>query len=455
MSEEDVPYDPDNLIKMYSDISKISESNMSPDQIKELEEELIKLEEEHGEQIITKIQNNQEEIFESKDENQESLIKLNEKLLNEDYEKIEEIHAKYEEFENNKPENSNIKSEFEQIEVQDDFEANILKKYQTTLQELKEEISKLNKQIEYRDKIVSSEPSEEEVFKLRHLCKYAKAESRVLKDQTQQLIQANYLLSDKIQNLKAEPYAEPISNEKVENLKEKLRLLKIEYEELLKPSEINIADLERVISPDATPKLLNEFYVNVQKRIGVLDEENSKYSSMIKKSSTDLLKLKEKVENAANRRKINEDLKTKQKTYEETLANYLSTEYKLMENLKQAKEEYSLYSSRPENQHNTNSAKNVLKEMREQANKEESEVERLEFVLQEKKNLLRASQVYGLQKSKTASKLRTDMELLGLVLVEKEQTVSRLRKEIDEFKIKANQISIDIKEINDKRNSAY
>ena len=47
------------------------------------------------------------------------------------------------------------------------------------------------------------------------------------------------------------------------------------------------------------------------------------------------------------------------------------------------------------------------------------------------------------------------MELLGLVLVEKEQTVSRLRKEIDEFKIKANQISIDIKEINDKRNSAY
>ena len=93
--------------------------------------------------------------------------------------------------------------------------------------------------------------------------------------------------------------------------------------------------------------------------------------------------------------------------------------------------------------------------MRDQVYKEEVELENLEFVLQEKKNMLRAAQVYGLQRSKTSNKLRTDMELLGLVLVEKEKEISRLKKEIDEFRIKTNQTQIDIKELLDKKNKAY
>jgi TolA-binding protein len=44
------------------------------------------------------------------------------------------------------------------------------------------------------------------------------------------------------------------------------------------------------------------------------------------------------------------------------------------------------------------------------------------------------------------------MELLGLVLVEKEQAISRLRKEIDEFRIKYNQVQIDIREVIEKKN---
>ena len=66
--------------------------------------------------------------------------------------------------------------------------------------------------------------------------------------------------------------------------------------------------------------------------------------------------------------------------------------------------------------------------------------------------MLRAARAYGLQRSKTSNKLRSDMELLGLVLVEKDQNISKLKREINELKMKHAQAEAEIKEINDKKN---
>ena len=415
-------------------------AEMSQEKIKEFEEELIRLGEEAA--SYEKIEDNHEEekVAGGYPDDAERIIELGD-----NHEELPLSNEEAEEEVGEAPEGNKDESP-------DDF--NILKNYQNTLQELKEEISKLNKQIDYKERQAPPNPSEKDLFKIQCLCKYAKAEVKSLASKAEELSLLNQQKSENLEVLKAES-SKNVSSEKVNNLKEKLKQLEKEYDELTKTNEINIADFDKIISPDANQKLVNEFNVNLQKRIGYLDIENTKLTSAVKKSNNELLKLKEKVDNADHRHKLNEDLKNKLKNSEDTLKKYEITEEKLRENLKQAYEEYSIYSSRPENQHDADSARNILKDMRDQVYKEEVELENLEFVLQEKKNMLRAAQVYGLQRSKTSNKLRTDMELLGLVLVEKEKEISRLKKEIDEFRIKTNQTQIDIKELLDKKNKAY
>lgn len=95
--------------------------------------------------------------------------------------------------------------------------------------------------------------------------------------------------------------------------------------------------------------------------------------------------------------------------------------------------------------------KKMLDDLEAMSKKDKDDIEQLEFQLQEKRNLLRAARAYGLQRSKTSNKLRSDMELLGLVLVEKDQLISKLRKEIDEIKLKQMQVDLEIKNLNEKK----
>ena len=409
----------EHLEKMHSKENDQSEDHLSPDNIQELEEEIIKLAEDSSKDQLDNI------------EKIESSPIPNEKDLD-----TEDMGNPF-----------TVTSENE--------EAGIMKKYQNTLQELKEEISKLNRQIENKTKQKRSDPTEEELFKIQALVRLNKAEAKNLRAKAEEMADANSKLQDDIENLKDESALKNVSNDKVTSLKEKMNELQRQYLDLARPDEINLEDLEKVIDCDANPKVINEFYVNLSKKIDTLEFENSNISSLLKKDSVELAKLKEKLENSTNRHKQNEEMKHKLKALEETYQNYLKTEEKVKETIRVTLEEFSILSATPENQHDVDSARNILKEMRTQAVNEETDVENLEFALQEKKNLLRAAQVYGLQRSKTSNKLRSDMELLGLVLVEKQQAVSRLRKEIDEFRIKTSQVQIDIKEATDKKNNPF
>lgn len=331
-------------------------------------------------------------------------------------------------------------------------ETNILKKYQTTLQDLKEEISRLNKQIDLKQKLAKPDPSEESLFKIRTVCKLTKTEAKQLRAAAENLAEENAQLSESIENFKDQSALKQVSSQKLETLEKKLKALEKEYNDLSKSNELSVKDLEKVLNPETPKKFLNEFYVNLQRKVDSLDTENSSITAILKKSTIELAKLKEKLENSTLRKKANDEIKNKLKTLEETYENYLVTEGRLKVGIKESLDEYSFYSDKPENQHDAESAKNILKEMRDHVLSLEAEEEDLEFVLQEKRNLLRAAQVYGLQRSKTSNKLRSDMELLGMVLVEKEQAISRLRKEIEEINIKTHKVQIDIREIQEKKN---
>jgi chromosome segregation ATPase len=349
---------------------------------------------------------------------------------------------------------SEDKSQEENLLTEEDPEtqAATIKQYQQTLQELKEEIARLNKKLDSKNKEPKVQHSEEELFKLQCMCKYAKEEVRTLTSKLENLQKLTEANSENLEQLKSNSYDDETSNEKIADLSNKIRVLEEEYLELSKSSnEINIADLDKILSPEANPKLINEFFVNVQKRLSSLESENASLSSTLKKTTLETNKLKEKCDNASSRYKSNDELKNKLKDLEDTFVKYSVAEAKLTEDLRKAEEEFALHHHRPENKHDQASAQKLLDDLQTGVKNDKDEIEKLEFMLQEKKNLLRAARAYGLQRSKTSNKLRNDMEVLGLLLIEKDQNISKLRKEIDELKLKQLQVDLEIKELNEKK----
>jgi ATPase involved in DNA repair len=285
------------------------------------------------------------------------------------------------------------------------------------------------------------------------MCKYSKQEIKELTQKLEEIQKTSEKTAENVEKLKNSSFDDNSSNEILENLTGKLAELEEEYAELTKSSnEINFPDLDKILAPDASLKLINEFYVNVQKRLGFLDLENGNLAATLKKYSSEALKLREKCEKAAHRYKSNDELKNKLRDLEESFAKYVLLEEKLALELKQAEEEYRLHSGSLENKLDLPAAQKMLEEIEILAKKDQEDVEKLEFQLQEKRNMLRAARAYGLQRSKTSNKLRSDMELLGLVLVEKDQNISKLKREINELKMKHAQAEAEIKEINDKKN---
>jgi hypothetical protein len=335
--------------------------------------------------------------------------------------------------------------------IDEDAEPNDLKYYQETLQDFKEEIARLNKLIEYKSKDNPLNPTEEEVFKLKAMCKYSKQEIKDLNAKLEEINKLTEKTSENIENLKSSSFDETTSNEKIETLTRKVKELEEEYSELIKTNnEINITDLDKILSPEANLKLVNEFFVNFQKRLGVLDSENANLALTLKKYNQETLKLKEKCDKASSRYKSNDELKNKLKELEDNYYKCSVIEERLTDELKQAEEELSIHSTSPENKLDVPSAQKMLADIEILAKKDKEEIEKLEFQLQEKKNILRAAKAYGIQRSKTSNKLRSDMELLGLVLIEKDQMISKLKKEIEEIQWKHVQTEIEIKELTKK-----
>lgn len=352
---------------------------------------------------------------------------------------------------NNEEKHSSEEKSQENQEIEEDQAATI-KQYQQTLQELKEEIAKLNKKLDQKNREAKVQHSDEELFKLQCMCKYAKEEVKSLTEKLENLQKLTETNQENLELLKVNSYDDETSNDKIAELNLKIKELEAEYAEIGKSSnEINIADLDRVLQPDANMKLVNEFFVNVQKRLTSLDQENASLSATLKKNNQETSKLKEKCDNASSRYKSNDDLKNKLKDLEETFVKYSVAEAKLSEDLKKAEEEFALHHHRPENKHDQESAQKMLSDLEKGVKDDKDEIEKLEFMLQEKKNMLRAARAYGLQRSKTSNKLRNDMEVLGLVLIEKDQNISKLRKEIDELKLKQLQVDLEIKDLNEKK----
>lgn len=337
-------------------------------------------------------------------------------------------------------------------EIEQETEEKSLKEYQNTLQELKEEIGRLNRQLDHRSKAFSADVTEEEVFKIKCLCKYSKQEVADLNVKLEEIQNEIEKAEAKNEALKANSFDDVTSGEMISKLEKKVKDLETEYEELCRPSsEINIADLDKILAPDANLKLVNEFFVNVQKRVGSLDVENTNLSATLKKYNQENMKLREKCDNAASRYKSNDKLKAKLKELENSFVMYTEIEKRLINDVNKAEEEFSIHHHSPENKFDLPTVQKMYSEIEDLVKKDKDEIEKLEFDLQEKKNMLRAARAYGIQRSKTSNKLRSDMELLGLVLIEKDQNISKLRKEIDEIKWKNTQVDLEIKDLNDKK----
>ncbi|OMJ71389.1 hypothetical protein SteCoe_30399 [Stentor coeruleus] len=336
---------------------------------------------------------------------------------------------------------------FEDPEAQN----NTIKQYQRTLQELKEEISRLTKKLHQKSNQSNSKPNEEETFKLKFICKSAKQEVKDLTTNLETLKITTSKTEQNLENLKSNSLNQEASTQKIADLSASLNLIESEHTELRKSNnEISIADLDKILSPEANQKQVNEFFVNVQKRLTNLESDNSNLSSTLKKNILETNKLKEKCEKASSRYKSNDELKSKLNELENTYMKYCIIEEKINHDIKSAEEEYDIHFNRPENKHDTSSAQKMLDDLEIMSNKDKDDIEQLEFQLQEKRNMLRAARAYGLQRSKTSSKLRSDMELLGYVLVEKDQLISRLKKNIDEIKLKQMQIDLEIKNLSEK-----
>lgn len=323
-----------------------------------------------------------------------------------------------------------------------DPDQEILKEYQQEIRSMKAEIIQLNRQIA-EAKLAEDEANEsnekvidrDEIMKKQSLLRHCQTEIEELTGQLNKLRETNIELAESCEELNNRIDPLPISESQLEELREQIQALEKENEDLKRQNrELENTGIKEW--EDLAPHASNEFFVNLQKKLTSLEQENAGLSAKYKKAEAETKKLKENCEKAAHRFKSNEDTRTKLKILEESLSKCIETEKELKDKIEEVEKQIVQKSSSTEGQ-DIRTLQSLISDLTEQIAQEKNQSIRLERQLQDKQQELRTVKITANQPvSKTSTKLTNDLELLSKVLADKLQQIRDKDKEIAEYTLK-------------------
>mmetsp|Transcript_22935 Transcript_22935/g.22663 ORF Transcript_22935/g.22663 Transcript_22935/m.22663 type:complete len:341 (+) Transcript_22935:18-1040(+) len=323
-----------------------------------------------------------------------------------------------------------------------DPDEEILKEYQQEIRNMKDEIIQLNRQIAQAEnaekELDENNPQSEdrdEILKKQSLLRHCQEEIEELTEQLNKLRETNIELAESCEELNNRIDPLPISDGQLEELREQIASLEKENEDLRRQnSEIESSGLREW--ENLSPHASNEFFVNLQKKLSTLEQENTSLSAKYKKAEAETKRLKENCEKAAHRFKNNEDTRTKLHLLEESLERCVQTENDLKEEIDDVERQIMQKSASTEGQ-DIRSLQHMIRDLNEKISQEKAQCTRLEKQLQDKQQELRTVKITANQPvSKTSTKLSNDLELLGKVLADKMKSVREKDKEIAELTLK-------------------
>ncbi|CAG9316345.1 unnamed protein product [Blepharisma stoltei] len=316
------------------------------------------------------------------------------------------------------------------------MEPELINNYKKKILNMKEEVIKLNRQIAQAESIDETQSGDrDESLKKQSLLRHCQGEIDELTDQLSKLQETNSELSESCEELKNRIDPLPISDSQLEELNEQIANLEKENEDLKRQNE-EIGDSGLQEWENLSPTAANEFFVNLQKKLSQLEQENAALSAKYKKSEAETKRLKENCEKAAARFKNNEDTRSRLQQLEDDYQNCVETEKELKEEIEDVERQIMQKSASTEGQ-DIRSLQHMISELNEKISQEKAQCARLEKQLQDKQQELRTIKITSnLTVSKTSTKLSNELDLLGKVLADKLKTVREKDKDIAEISLK-------------------
>lgn len=292
----------------------------------------------------------------------------------------------------------------------------LLEEYQSAIQEIKDEIAKTNHEI-------TSQENREEVEKLQILYRLCQKDEKEMEQELERLKAENFKITEELQRTQWK-------KKNTENdLKKKAKELEEENKFLIGDQNFSI---EKLLTADSDQKVFNETFVALQKKLDCVEKVNAGIRNKIKKAENDTKGLKVKCENALARYKGNDEVKERIKSLENALEKFDFVEKSLQQEIKEAESRLEAEKSRYENQIDVKTAEKLLSEVLSVLAEEKAKITDLERDLHLKKQHLQEIRTYGTQSNKGTFKLREELNLVELVLQEKQHYLSSLSKEIAE-----------------------
>ena len=136
------------------------------------------------------------------------------------------------------------------------------------------------------------------------------------------------------------------------------------------------------------------------------------------------------------RYKSHDELKEKIKNLEAGIEKYNFIEASLKKEIEEADKLLMVEKARPEYQIDAKTAQKLVSEALDALNQEKNKYNQLENELKEKKMMLHDIRTYGIQPNKITVKLRNELNLVNIVLKEKQEHLEKLEQEIEEYELK-------------------
>ena len=297
--------------------------------------------------------------------------------------------------------------------------------YQATIQKIKDEIVQTTNELKNQE-------NNEEIEKMQITYDLCQQDIAELNEELERLKQENLVITAENEKLSQNLGYKEGDQEIRKNIKE----IEEENRLLLKTFDSSFSVERMLISGESDQKTLNETFVVLQKKLNKLDIINAELEKKIKKSEADTKNLKKKCENAMGRYKSHDELKEKIKNLEAGIEKYNFIEASLKKEIEEADKLLMVEKARPEYQIDAKTAQKLVSEALDALNQEKNKYNQLENELKEKKMMLHDIRTYGIQPNKITVKLRNELNLVNIVLKEKQEHLEKLEQEIEEYELK-------------------
>lgn len=316
-----------------------------------------------------------------------------------------------------------------------------VQEYQEMIESTKQEIESLKQQLQETQGSEALPSDSEELQKKDFLLKHFQLELQELTAQLSELRNKNLHLAESCEEISGQE--SNVSEDLFEDFKNKIHQLEQENSELKKRnSEIENKHPENEVNLKAT----NETFVNLQRELGNIEEENKLLSERYKKFELETMKLQEKCKKAYERFRGDEESKAKLKNLEDSYNFALEIENEILDEITKTEREY--FQKPSKNDHcDLKTLQNLILSLESKIRENKNRKKALSKKIKEKKQILLKIESVPPVNSSVSSKIKRDLELMHKIVEDKNAQLEHLDQEIQEMKERSTLIDREMHEI--------